>query len=224
MKKIVLVIFLTIITLYTMSQSISVKYTNTTLTNGDSINVAGDYYSSIYCYLNISNNTLFDLNVKCKRTVLSVYNGTNNCYYWGLVNPNNLNNPNSVLIPALTVDSALFLGIFQYNNAGIGYQIIRYTFFVADNVNDSVSVTVKYDIMWDWTGINEYSKMNIKTFPNPTADFINFSNVVKDFRLYNAYGQLLLLDKDVQKVDLTSFSKGVYIAELDNRITKIVKQ
>jgi|GEM_PF-3803429 hypothetical protein len=73
-------------------------------------------------------------------------------------------------------------------------------------------------------GINEIGHLIIRCFPNPTSDIVNFTAVVKDFRLYSTYGQLLFSDKNIQKVDLSSFGKGVYIAEMDNRMTKIIKQ
>lgn len=73
-------------------------------------------------------------------------------------------------------------------------------------------------------GINDLNLQSIRSYPNPTTDIINFTSNVKDFRLYNTYGQLLFSDKNVQTVDLKSFSKGVYIADMDNRITKIIKQ
>lgn len=72
--------------------------------------------------------------------------------------------------------------------------------------------------------VNVIKNKSIILFPNPTTDIVNFNQVVKNFRLYNTYGQLLFSDKNIQKVNLTSFSKGVYIAEMDNRITKIIKQ
>jgi len=73
-------------------------------------------------------------------------------------------------------------------------------------------------------GINEIGHPITRCFPNPTTDIVNFTTVVENFRLYNTFGQLLFSDKDVQNVDLTSFGKGVYIAVLDNAITKIVKR
>jgi hypothetical protein len=73
-------------------------------------------------------------------------------------------------------------------------------------------------------GINDLDQKSIHCYPNPTSNSINFTSMVKDFRLYNTYGQLLFSEKDIQKVDLTSITKGVYIANVDNQIMKIIKQ
>lgn len=47
-----------------------------------------------------------------------------------------------------------------------------YTFFAYGIINDSISVKVKYDMIWDWSGINEYSKADITIFPNSTMNWV----------------------------------------------------
>jgi hypothetical protein len=148
--------------------------------------------------------------------------GSSSCFYWGAVIPNNLNNPGAITLPALTTDSSLFLGIYQA--IYIGYYIVDYTFFVSDSVNDSTTIRVKYEPIFDWEGIGEYTRANIKVFPNPTTDIVNFSNLVMDFKLYSISGQLLISVRNTKCFDLSSLSKGVYVAEIDNNMTKIVKQ
>ena len=70
---------------------------------------------------------------------------------------------------------------------------------------------------------NEASNIDLKLFPNPTKDEVNIliegnnEIILKDIKLYDNTGRQLdfkFLDKNQTKIDLSSFSSGIYLIEL----------
>jgi hypothetical protein len=60
--------------------------------------------------------------------------------------------------------------------------------------------------------------------PNPTTDFIYFNTNANEVLLFDVFGQMIYSDKNIRRIDMTSFSNGVYIAKIGDQTIKIVKQ
>jgi hypothetical protein len=76
----------------------------------------------------------------------------------------------------------------------------------------------------------DYAFMNdrIKIYPNPSQDFIGIQNVpiALKYTFYDILGTSILtgsINSNDYKVDLTSFSKGIYLLKIENKTFKIVK-
>ena len=79
------------------------------------------------------------------------------------------------------------------------------------------------------TSIEEYGETQITVYPNPTRDIITIvSNLNVNATLYNAVGQPIYQNNNVQQIDLSKYEAGIYNLILtynDLQFTKkIVKQ
>jgi hypothetical protein len=64
----------------------------------------------------------------------------------------------------------------------------------------------------------------ISVYPNPTNNYIYFTECVDDVLLFNIYGQMLYSYRYVQEIDMTPFPEGVFFAKIGDKTIKIVKQ
>lgn len=81
------------------------------------------------------------------------------------------------------------------------------------------------------TSIDDISKVDLKIYPNPTADFVTISNSKLPIKLYDLNGELVSVENDIQntsfnefKIDMNRFAPGVYILQSGSSRFKIVKQ
>jgi len=103
----------------------------------------------------ISNISEEDLNVRVRRTEISLIQGTVNVFCWaGLCYPPFVDeSPNSVIIPSGTIHSDDFSA--HYNpNSMIGTSTIMYTFFDDNNPSDSVCFIAEF-IIQNADGLNK---------------------------------------------------------------------
>lgn len=119
----------------------------------------------------------------------------------------------SVTFGAQTAD----MGYARIPN-GTGNFVIQAPTFNANNQGLSI----------DYVG--EFDK-NLKSYPNPTSDFIVLSNAtspIENIAIYNLQGQLLYQNKHVNqnqyRVDFSSYATGVYLLNVnDNSKIKVVR-
>ena len=115
----------------------------------------------------------------------------------------------------------------KYSNSAIPYFVY---FNLSDNPNYLIEV-MKYDIS---TEIDELSKNNILTYPNPTNGIINFEfadNKIHQITISEITGKTIIEKVNIQQnemIDLSNFESGIYIIKIqtDKEIftTKIVKE
>ena len=81
-----------------------------------------------------------------------------------------------------------------------------------------------------WTGpipTRESLENYIIVYPNPTSDKINISKKV-DVRMYNTLGDIVILERDVNVLDISRLSSGVYTLQItyDNKVVtkRVVKE
>ena len=68
-----------------------------------------------------------------------------------------------------------------------------------------------------YVGVNEITpKFEVVAFPNPAASIVSFSSVekIKSIELYSLSGQKVLAVTNSNKIDISSFEKGVYLAKV----------
>lgn len=81
-------------------------------------------------------------------------------------------------------------------------------------------------LAWTNTNNNEPAKVSVNIFPNPTSDLVSleFLNILgkTQVEIYDATGQLLqshqynLLEYQIEKIDLSGFSAGIYFYKIKN--------
>ncbi len=96
-----------------------------------------------------------------------------------------------------------------------------YTYTSGSNGNTNQGVQQPYEIYT--VGINkEPSNISLKTFPNPTTDFLtlqfdDYSNEQFEFRLFDLQGSLVqngqIIDTQT-RIDLSALSKGTYLISI----------
>lgn len=67
---------------------------------------------------------------------------------------------------------------------------------------------------------------SIKVFPNPATDTLTVSgiNTIDSLKLYNVLGQLILENKDLETIDVSSMPKGVYILKIESKNFKTTRK
>lgn len=69
--------------------------------------------------------------------------------------------------------------------------------------------------------VNEIVNQKFKVFPNPSDSGVFYFNEKYAYKIYSTTGKLIKSGFD-SKVDLSSFSKGMYFLKIQSRITKIL--
>ncbi|MDA9774570.1 T9SS type A sorting domain-containing protein, partial [Saprospiraceae bacterium] len=71
-------------------------------------------------------------------------------------------------------------------------------------------------------GILNLDGVQVKVYPNPTNDFIYIENSVGltlRMKLYSNSGQLLLDNMNINVIDVTNISPGIYFLKLKNTVS-----
>jgi hypothetical protein len=103
-------------------------------------------------------------------------------------------------------------------------------------LNNTDTVNVYWVAFFDSTllstGINELktNKNAITIFPNPTSDFVTVGinksfGEIKRVEFYNTFGQVVLLSKQLNNIDIAKLQNGLYFIKLTNNkgITTLTK-
>ncbi|MDP1622813.1 MAG: T9SS type A sorting domain-containing protein [Bacteroidales bacterium] len=186
MKPVKIIFSLTIFFLPALigySQSLTLSNQNGQVASNTTIIQPGTTDSVIMrTYLDITNNSANPINVLCKKTELTMLDSTKIYMCWaGVCYASTVfTSSNSQPIgPGETYTDSY--GTYQqiaYNNFSIGESVVRWTFFDASNINDSVSVTVVYSTY----PVNVEERKDLRAgisgiYPNPASSIarINYS-------------------------------------------------
>ncbi|RKX17569.1 MAG: hypothetical protein DRP35_10715 [Candidatus Zixiibacteriota bacterium] len=102
-------------------------------------------------------------------------------------------------------DGTYNLGFYAYSDADM------WNLFFDDVVVDEV------------TNINEVSAQTISVYPTLTTGIVHFS-VAANVEVYSQLGQLVQSSKNVQTIDLSSMSSGVYFVKVSNGNSSVMKK
>jgi len=222
MKITPLFVLFAFLSMFSQSQNLSLSNDYETFTPDQTIYIWGDssQYSTIICYLHVTNNSASDIDVLVKKTEISILAGSENSFCWGMCYPPAVfESPDFITISAGQTDLASFSG--DYLSKGqIGTSTIRYTFFDKSNSNDSASVIVVYGS--SPASINDFaSSGSLSVYPNPTTSVANFSYqsssslgnaqlVVISATGAEVYRSEISSDGSPVAIDLSSFNSGIY--------------
>lgn len=220
MKKYYLFFILLSSSLFVFSQnSLRLYYNDILLANDDSMYFFMDssQYTAQYVQLAVENISNKNINVKVKKTEISVVPGTENSFCWVMCyDASVLVSTQYITIPAHSINNTDFYGEY-YPKGHLGTSIIRYTFFDMNNTSDSASMIAVY--VATPVGIQEMpTNALISLFPNPTNGIVNLNiDVVDNFilEIFNSFGAKVF-EEQIQsnKIDLSILSEGIYFYRL----------
>ncbi len=203
------------------------------ITKYDSL-VTGDAYNTnaIFAHASVKNITNQSLEVMVKRTNYENNDLTNyNSICWGVCYlPHVSVSTQAVVIDPGDTDSTSFSSYVIPDHDGIPQSgTINYVFFLANQPQDSVSVTIRFSV-GVYTGINQrISNNDFLLYPNPTSGKlrINNNNQADKFyvRIFDLSGKTVFhkfFDNSYSKadIDLSRLNAGVYsyIIYLDDTV------
>jgi len=221
-KTITLISIFTLVSIMAMSQSLGLSYAGGTLNNGDTITLfSTNNNASFAINLTVTNNSSSSIDIKVKKTELSIVSGSDNtfCDWYSCFPPSTYVSPNALTLNANETNSS-FMGDYNSND-NAGKSTILYTFFNIADTNDSAAVVINF-ITGSAVGIENNTPIITvsKAYPNPTKDafYLNydFSNS-KSARVevINVIGSVVKV-QEIQglsgktMIDVSNLNNGVY--------------
>ncbi len=215
-KKLLLILSLSLFTVYSFSQSLSLSYEGTVLTHNQEITIEGNIsLGEIVGELAVTNNSSNAIDVKVKKVENYLIPETTNTFCWAgqCYAPNTYISPLSTSIPAGGTNENDFSG--HYDAAGNpGQSSISYVFFDMNNPNDSVSVIIVFNGLL--TGIdNTVAEVTLSNpYPNPAVNHVNFDYTTGTIK--NAHISIYsLVGTMIRDVELTESNSTVNISTRD---------
>ncbi len=183
MKKFLLFVMLTgLLSLSTYSQSLVLHGPDGPIANNSNVVLTGIPTSpDITCYLYVGNTSASSASVLLKKVIIDTVTGSINSFCWGTncYPPFVYISPEIVDIPAGSTDSVSFSG--HYEPLGFsGTSIVRYVFYLSNNVNDSVCVNAYF--MAFPLGIDQIVAKPVLSaaYPNPATTHFSFDYSVPE--------------------------------------------
>lgn len=203
------------------SQSLSLNIEGIDISN-DTLYLIGNTEDALLeSHISVTNETDKEIEVLVKRTDIEIVDGTVNSFCWGVsCYPPNVSVATQVVgIAANGTNNNGFLGDYSPDGHE-GTSVIKYTFFVAANPADSVSMIVYYQVgaagVRDWT----LDPSQIKLYPNPASDqvTVRFPTVLTqiteliliDITGQTVYKQTLYHGAQIHRLSLSQFPQGNY--------------
>ncbi len=201
------------------SQSLSLSIEGVDFSNDTLLLIGNTDDSTIESYVSLTNKTDKEVEVLLKRADIEIVDGPENSFCWGAsCYPPWISEATQVVkISANDTDNSGFIGDYSPNGHE-GTSVLRYTFFIAADPSDSVSLIVYYQVgaagVKDWT----LDPSQIKLYPNPASDHVTvrFPTVLTqitelvliDITGQTVYKQALYHGAQMQRLSLSQFPQG----------------
>lgn len=213
MKKIILSFVFALSLNVVSAQSLSLSETEITLWGS-----AGQF--ELVSYVNVTNDSGNDLDVRVKRIERNVTSGMDNAICWVQCYIPTV----SVSPDIITIEGGETIGNFSghlYPNGITGDAVIDYVFYDDNNPLDSVVLTVNYEVYG--VGLDE-AAIHSDVYPNPASDFImfDFNNAGienLEIAIYDMLGNTVVqknldLQQSNPKIDIRHLRSGAYFYQL----------
>lgn len=168
----------------------------------------------------VKNLTEENLDIMVKKYDLDIVSGSDAYFCWDRCYPNDAF-ISAIFLSAEANDTIKdFSGDFKPNGIN-GLSKIMYTFFKNKTDDDSISVTIYYDIVT--VGINNFEliKSSISSFPNPANDILNFNynlghNSQGEIYIYDLVGKKvkhkqITNSENNSQINVSDLNPGIYI-------------
>lgn len=222
---------LTMFAINASSQSLTLSDQNGPIPSNSTIIQPGTPDSNrLLTYLNVNNISTNTIQVICKKTELSMLDSTQTFMCWAgyCFAPHLYVSPYAQPIEAGQTNHE-FKGIYaqvSYNSFPIGESVVRWVFCDQSNVNDSVSVTVRYTTYP--VSLDEVQKSPngfVNCNPNPADIFttVRFSDQIVScgsVRIYNILGETVYeqplppFTSHPVRVSTMNLASGIYICSV----------
>ena len=229
MKKI-LTLILTMATMATFAQSLTLTYEGTPINNGDTIEVFLTQLNTTTDYfLDLTNVTDNDVMVKVYKNELDMAEGASaSLCFGGTCFPPNTTESGVVMLEAHSTlshndsEDAFHLG-YKALSAGTSY--IMFSFTNYDNSDDCVSAVFK--VVCDPTNIETIpSASKLRAYPNPASDNVmveyaisgNVSKaqlVIKNMLGATLYTKNIDINANKVKLDVSEYPAGIYFYSIE---------
>jgi hypothetical protein len=208
------------------SQSLSLSNAFGPLNPGDTVSlyIPNDVTYEEHVY--VTNNSAAAIDVKVRKHTIVLLTGADNTFCWGqCFSPTTEESPYPISIGSGATNTNGFYADYNANGEN-GVTIVRYTFFDADNLNDTIDVVLKFHTSPTSVQESGFLKAEISNpYPNPSASRCQFSYVVpmtgKDSRIVildltgnMVFNTPLLPGEGKITVDVSSLASGIYFYSL----------
>lgn len=227
MKKQLLLLIAATVAGLVSAQTLSLSLGDLNLSN-DTLYVIGNTDDVLLeSHITVSNLSDKEVEVNARKTELIVIPNTENTFCWGACYPPFIFEPaESVKIAANASDQNSFIGDYAPDGYE-GTSILKYTFYMASNPTDNVSLVVFYQVgaasIFDWT----LEADHFMAYPNPTQGILNVDfpgaiNQEVSVKLISITGQTVF-EEQLQygqtstQIDLSRKSKGYYFLEIKDQ-------
>lgn len=227
MKKIIIIIIAGFLAFGAgFSQSLTLSIEGVDFSNDTLFLIGTTQDALLESHVSVNNITDKEIEVKAKKTEVSIIENTVNSFCWGSCFPPFIfEATQAITIPANGTDPDSFIGDYTPDGKE-GTSVLRYTFFAAANINDSVSLIVYYQVgaagIRDWT----LDKGLLKAYPNPTSGLLNLefpgdTNQLITLRIFSITGQIVEETKmqygqSSARLDLSEYPKGIMFLEISD--------
>ena len=193
--------------------------------------VVGDAFSTavLTSHAVIKNETSGPLDIRARRRVVSPNNQLTDANYfcWDVCYGYPADQSFGTVTIGAGQSTNVFSGYVDPNGDGIPLSgDIHYTFWVEGNPNDSVRITVTYQVVTN-IGLNDNGAvLGLNIFPNPAQSYVNVDyrlepGLAYDIRVINLVGKEVFSRKvsrlsGTERVDLSTVPNGVYFVQISS--------
>ncbi len=241
MKKFTLIIIAFVFSIsFVNAQSYTLSWNDETL--GDTVVISGDPADTELVFHAILTNNSDDTDtIKIQRRLIHLLDGVVHSFCWGgcyIPNSDSIFIPNGfvVLEPGQSSEEWEFSGHYEPHEV-IGTSIVEYTFFNKNNVEESLTVVVKFITSPDGVIDQIMAEGHFSdSYPNPATNFINFDYKLTskvnnaNIRIMNLLGSVVKnveIDKNSTglRLDISNLTNGVYFYSviINNEVYKTKK-
>jgi hypothetical protein len=245
MKKVLTIIIISLVTTYSAFSQSTLRLfddTNAPISNGTTLWVYGDTASATILSkaVWVKNTNTSMLNVKVRKTCLSSPTGTKNTFCWTIC----YNYVACIQAPFETDTIHIRKDSLCKNFVGeckplgkTGVTSVKYTFYDADNTQDSIYVIINYSA--GSAGITQNELENIvfsNAYPNPASSYISLKvsvpatskrNIIVIKDMLGSIVKEIKLDgvDDIVRINVNDLADGIYFYSLliDDKIFKTKK-
>lgn len=243
MKKYLLFLFVCILFVSGLSaQSLELMKKDGSAIVNDSITITtSDLSTTIEVPVYVKNNGSKSMDVSIKVYEQEMVSGSSASYCWGASCFDITTNEPDAFTSIAASDTAKEFHSDYVPNENAGLTEIMYTFYNKNNRNDSVSISIYYNVV-STTGIEDQLKtikQSIQAYPNPVQSVLYFNYNIKDnneanIAVYDIVGKRVKTHKisaseKNTNIDFSNIKPGIYIwtFELDDvpiKSEKIIKR
>lgn len=227
MKKIILFLLLNIFLFSGFSQSLQLFFEDEVLSEGQALTIMSHADSGAMSFegLEVTNNSINPLNVKCAREVITEVVDTDNSFCWGVCYSTTTDTATvTIKINPGEISNEFVGDYFPDGNPGI--TTVKYIFFDVANPDDQVTFIINYKATIE-SGINVKNNPGdfSPAYPNPankevSIDYsINSSTRDVKFVIYNLLGTVVkeevILDQSGSlTLNIATLTEGIYFYSL----------